>query len=67
MCALPFREHPQENQVPGTWKSAPEKPYIKEKFLISCLISALIWVVIWYLFHIKVIDFREMAAEMPLV
>ncbi|HEY8964781.1 MAG TPA: DUF1467 family protein, partial [Alphaproteobacteria bacterium] len=48
MCALPFREHPQENQVPGTWKSAPEKPYIKEKFLISCLISALIWVVIWY-------------------
>lgn len=67
MCALPFKEDPQINRVPGTPGSAPENPRIKQKFLISCLISALLWVVVYILIDIRIIDFREMAAEMPLV
>ena len=67
MCALPFKEDPQINKVPGTPAGAAENPRIKQKFLASCLISALIWVVIYYLISIRIIDFREMAAQMPLV
>ena len=67
LCALPFREDPQEDKVPGTPASAPENPHLKKKFLAATLISAIIWVIIWYLMYIEIIDFRELAAEMPLV
>ena len=66
MCALPFKEQPQVNKVPGTPAGAAENPRIKQKFIISCVIAAVIWVFIYILFEIKIVDFREWAAEMPL-
>lgn len=44
---------------------APLKPDIKKKFLITTVISAVIWLVIDYLIHIRITDFREFARENP--
>jgi predicted secreted protein len=40
---------------------APVNPNIGKKFIATTLISAIIWLIIAYLMHIKIIDFRQMA------
>lgn len=40
---------------------APVNPMMKKKLLATTVISAIIWLIIAYLMHIKIVDFREMA------
>ena len=48
----------------GMAGSAPINPRIKQKFLITFCISAVIWCIIAFLIHIEVIDFYEISREM---
>jgi len=50
----------------GTPASAPKNPKIKEKFLATTVISAVIWVVIYMLIAAEIISFRDVAAQMSL-
>lgn len=44
---------------------APVKANMKKKLIATTLISAVIWCVIAYLMHIKVVDFRSSAENNP--
>lgn len=46
---------------------APINPHLKTKLLATTLISAIIWAIIAYLIHIKIIDFRQMAETNPIL
>ena len=45
---------------------APVKTHLKKKILATTVISAIIWLVIAYLMHIKVMDFRAIAEQNPI-
>lgn len=40
---LPFGVHPDKNPKKGFATSAPENPHLKKKFLITTLVTTLIW------------------------
>ena len=44
--------------------SAPANPRIKQKFLITFIISTIIWLIISTLIYLGVIDFYEISREM---
>ena len=61
---LPFGVRPADTPTAGHAPSAPVKPRIRRKFLITTLISAAVWVVIFIIIESELISFREMAREM---
>lgn len=65
LCALPWGFERQREQVLGSPVSAPEHPKLGKKALITTILSVLIWIVIYILIDMRVIDFREMAAHLP--
>lgn len=63
-AVLPFGV--RQPDVPDHSAGAPRDPNIRKKFIITTLISAVIWVIIYILIDIKFVDFRHMAASMPI-
>lgn len=63
---LPLGVKTPDNPEVGIASSAPINPRLGYKFLLTSLISACIWVVIYVLIDIKIIDFRDIAAHMRL-
>jgi predicted secreted protein len=63
-CVLPFGNTKQADPEPGTSPSAPENPRLGLKFLITTGLAALIWVLIFTLIEIRIIDFHESAEKM---
>lgn len=61
---LPWGNRAPERQTEGMAGSAPANPRIKKKFLITFLVSSLIWAIISVLIHIEVIDFYEISRQM---
>lgn len=61
---LPWGYRPIENPELGHATSAPAKPHLKLKFLVTSGISAIIWLVVYLLVTHDVIDFRSIAAAM---
>lgn len=64
-----FTVLPWGNQAPdvpekGMAGSAPINPRIKQKFIITALLSAVIWGMIFFLVQSNVIDFYEISREM---
>ncbi len=55
---LPWGHRNQVDPEPGTPESAPEKPRIWLKFLITTLIASLLWVIIWQVIEHDPFDFR---------
>ena len=66
-AVLPWGNRAKEEPEIGMAGSAPANPRIKQKFLITFIISTIIWSIIATLIHLEVIDFyaisREMIAE----
>ena len=66
-AVLPWGNRAKEEPEIGMAGSAPANPRIKQKFLITFIISTIIWSIIAILIHLEVIDFyaisREMIAE----
>ena len=63
-CTLPIGVQPHGDDNMGTAGSAPKNPNLKYKFILTTAISAFIWIVIYILIQIEVIDFLEIAEEM---
>lgn len=61
-CILPWGNRPDENPDIANAKSAPANARIRQKFMVTTLVSALIWLMIYGLIQSGVISFREMAA-----
>jgi predicted secreted protein len=64
---LPWGNRAAAEPEPGMAGSAPANPRIKQKFLITFVISTIVWSLIAILIHMEIIDFyaisREMVAE----
>ena len=43
---LPWKSAPPQTHVPGHATSAPEKPHLRRKFLVTTAISALLWLAV---------------------
>ena len=63
-CVLPFGVHYSPDPVVGHVTSAPVKPRLRIKFLVTSGISAIIFIVVFFLMKADVIDFRLLAAAM---
>ncbi|HPD83131.1 MAG: DUF1467 family protein [Alphaproteobacteria bacterium] len=61
---LPWGNHKEEAPETGMAGSAPANPRIKKKFMMTFIISTIIWIIIALLIHFEVIDFYEIAREM---
>jgi predicted secreted protein len=63
-CVLPWGNHPDENPDVAHVKSAPANPRLRRKFLITTLITCVLWLIIYGLIEANVISFTEVAQEM---
>lgn len=61
---LPWGNRAPERPEGGAMGGAPINPRIKKKFIITFLVSTLIWAIIATLIHMEVIDFYEMSRQM---
>ena len=58
---LPFGAKPQSDPVPGTPESAPEKPRMWTRALVTTLLASVIWIVIWLVVTTGVVSLRDTA------
>ncbi len=63
-CVLPWGNKRHENEEEGLAGSAPANPRIKQKFIITALVSAIIWGIIFALVEMQIVDFRGIALQM---
>ena len=61
---LPWGNRANIQPEQGMAGSAPENPRIKQKFLITFIISTIIWLIISALIYFEVIDFYEISRQM---
>lgn len=61
---LPVGIEHEENPDPGHMSGAPKNPKIKMKFVITTIISAFLWLVIYALIKMELINFYDIAYEM---
>ena len=55
---LPFGVKPQVDPVPGSPESAPERPRLRRKALITTALATVIWLIIWIVVTTGVVDLR---------
>jgi predicted secreted protein len=58
---LPFGARPAEKQIPGQASSAPEKPRIVTKMLITSVIAAGLFFIVHAVITSGIFSFRELA------
>ena len=63
-CVLPWNVKPEEQPQSGHVASAPARPRLGLKFLVTSGISAIIWLVVFFLVKSDIVDFRSIAAAM---
>lgn len=63
-AVLPWGNCPDEVPQTGNVHSAPSFPKLWKKFLVTTIISCLIWAVVYGLIAANVISFHDMAAQM---
>lgn len=61
---LPWGNRAADQVEGGQSGSAPANPRIAKKFLITAVISTLIWGIIWFMIEIEVVDFYDIARQM---
>jgi len=60
-AVLPWGVRRAENPLPGTVESAPDKPRLGLKFLITTAVAAVLWLILEVLVESDVISFHDMA------
>lgn len=63
-AVLPWGNKPADTVEGGNAGSAPANPRIKQKFIITAIVSAFLWVIIATLIHLNIIDFYAIAESM---
>ncbi|MFN3827585.1 MAG: DUF1467 family protein [Micavibrio sp.] len=63
-AVLPWGNKPEENPQLGHAPSAPANPRLKQKFVATAIISAIIWVIIYILVKVEIISFHDAARQM---
>ncbi len=63
-AVLPWGVRPPEEAEPGMAESAPTRPRIRLKFLVTTALAVVIWLVVFAVVESDLISFREMAREM---
>ena len=58
---LPFGAKPAEEQIPGQAASAPEKPLIVTKMLITSVIAAVLFFIVRVVITSGIFSFRDLA------
>lgn len=61
---LPWGNQPPEHVETGHFTGAPANPRLKQKFIITGFVAAALWVVVFVLIKMDVIDFYEIARRM---
>lgn len=61
---LPWGIQPDDNKEAGNMGGAPKHARMKKKFLITFVLSVVIWCVIYVLIDMEVIDFYAIAKDM---
>jgi predicted secreted protein len=62
---LPFGNAPPVETPAGHMPGAPANPRLKRKFIITSILSAVIWLVIFTVIQSNVFDFRDMTKSIP--
>jgi predicted secreted protein len=63
-AVLPFGNRPSEEYQTGNASGAPANPRIKQKFLITAVVSVVLWLIVFFMIRYDVIDFYDIAREM---
>lgn len=63
-AVLPFGNKASESVDVGNVHSAPDNPRIRQKFIATAFIAALIWLVVFSLIKMDVFDFYDIAKQM---
>jgi predicted secreted protein len=61
---LPWGNKAPDVPEDGQFGGAPINPRLKQKFIITAIVSAILWVIMFFLIEHKVIDFRSIATHM---
>jgi len=61
---LPWGNQPAENPDIGNATGAPANPRMKQKFIITAFVAAILWLIIFALIKLDVIDFYDIARHM---
>lgn len=65
---LPWGNNPEPGEAQAAneffGKSAPANPRIKQKFMVTTVLSIVIWLIVYALVESDVISFREIAASL---
>jgi predicted secreted protein len=61
---LPWGNSPPENPVVGHATSAPAKPRLGRKFLVTTVLAAVFWLLVYTVMKAHVIDFSQWADQM---
>lgn len=63
-AVLPFGNKPVEEPELGNATGAPANPRMKEKFIVTAIVAAVIWLTVFLLIKFDVIDFYDIARQM---
>lgn len=63
-CTLPLWVKRDMGGPETTAHGAPEDPKLKQKFLLTTVIAAIIWIIVYLLISSDLISFRDMARTM---
>ena len=63
-AVLPLGIEAEARTVEGQGAGAPRNPQLRRKFLITTAITTLIWLVIYVLIDVRIIDFYAAAEQM---
>lgn len=63
-CVLPWGNQAEVNPVVGNAPSAPANPRLKQKFIATGVVAAVIWVIIEVLIVSNVINFHDAARRL---
>jgi predicted secreted protein len=61
-AVLPWGSHAPDNPEPGMAESAPARPRLLLKFLVTSAVSGVIWLIIYAVIVSGVISFRDIVA-----
>lgn len=63
-AVLPFGNKPAHDVVQGNSHSAPDNPHMKRKFIITGIVAAIIWMIVFAAVKLEIINFYDIARQM---